>query len=271
MNRELFSIFIFLFSLFFNSEIFAQTAEVSLSFNDTTVEAIIHEIRNQTDIDFIFNHEELEKCPRVNISVSGETVEAVLDRCLKGSGLTYKKVNNTIIITPVKKVKSKKSRKASGPVQTLRGTVKDRESGVTLPFANIELMNTDPLIGTNTNLQGIFELKNVPVGRYSVRVTYVGYKDAIVSEVVVGSAKEVRLSIEIEESLESLGEVSVTLRKGEPLNQMAVVSSRSFNVEETKRYPATVSDPARMAQVFAGVSGNDDSSNEIIIRGNSPN
>ncbi len=268
-HRLLISLFIFASCLFISADLFAQTALVSLTFKDTTVEAIIHEIRNQTDIDFIFNHEELEKCPRVSISVSGETVEDVLDQCLIGSGLTYQKRNNTIIITPVKE--SQKSRKVSGPVQTVRGIVKDRESGVTLPFANIELMNTDPLIGANTDLQGKFELQNVPVGRYSIRVTYVGYKDAIVSEVVVGSAKEVTLSIEVEESLESIGEVSVTLTKGEPLNQMAVVSSRSFNVEETKRYPATVSDPARMAQVFAGVSGNDDSSNEIIIRGNSPN
>lgn len=268
-HKLLLILFIFSSSLFFSSETFAQTAAVSLSFSDTTVEAIIHEIRNQIDIDFIFNHEELEKCPRVSISVSGETVEDVLDQCLIGSGLSYQKVNNTIIITPVKE--SKKTGEYQGPVQTIRGIVKDRESGVTLPFANIELMNTDPLIGTNTTLQGIFELKNVPVGRYSIRVTYVGYEDAILSEVLVGSAKEVNLSIEIEESLESLGEVSVTLKKGEPLNQMAVVSSRSFNVEETKRYPATVGDPARMAQVFAGVSGNDDSSNEIIIRGNSPN
>jgi len=268
-HKVIVSLIIFSSSLLFSSEINAQKAEVSLSFRDTTVEAIINEIRNQTDIDFIFNHEELEKCPRVSISVSGETIEAVLDQCLIGSGLSYQKVNNTIIITPAEK--SKESGKYKGPVQTIRGIVKDRESGVSLPFANIGVMNTDPLIGANTDLQGKFELKNVPVGRYSIRVTYVGYEDAIVSEVVVGSAKEVNLSIEIEESIESLGEVSVTWTKGEPLNQMAVVSSRSFNVEETKRYPASVSDPARMAQVFAGVSGNDDSSNEIIIRGNSPN
>jgi hypothetical protein len=202
-------------------------------------------------------------------SESGETVETVLDQCLKDSGLSYKKVNNTIIITPVKE--SRKSSKAQGPVQTIRGTVKDRESGAPLPFANIGIMSSDPLIGTNTDLQGKFELKNVPVGRHSIRISYVGYEEAILSEVLVGSAKEVTLSISLEESLESIGEVSVTLTKGEPLNQMAVVSSRSFNVEETKRYPATVSDPARMAQVFAGVSGNDDSTNEIIIRGNSPN
>jgi hypothetical protein len=255
----------------FSSGIYAQTTLVNLSLSDTTVEAVINEIRMQTDIDFIFNHEELDKCPRVSITVSAASVEAVLAQCLKGSGMTYKKRSNTIIITPIKKEKGKKSSNPSGPVQDIRGKVTDRESGVTLPFANIELLNTDPRIGATTDENGIFELRNVPVGRYSIRVTYVGYEDAILSEVVVGSAKEVVLSIDISEGSESIGEVSVSYKKGEPLNQMALVSSMSFNVEETKRYPATVGDPARMAQVFAGVLGNDDSSNEIIIRGNSPN
>jgi hypothetical protein len=261
--------FIVSLSLLFSAGLFAQNTVVSLSMADTSLEALIQEISMQTEIDFVFNHEELEKSPRISISVSGESVEAVLDQCLAGSGLSYKKVNNTIIITPEKKLS--KSSRTEGPVQTVRGIVKDRESGIPLPFANAWVVNSQPLIGANTNMQGIFELKNVPVGRHSLRVTYVGYKDAVLSEVVVGSAKEVSLSIEIEEALESLGEVSVSLTKGEPLNQMAVVSSRSFNVDETKRYPATVSDPARMAQVFAGVTGNDDSTNEIIIRGNSPN
>ncbi len=264
----LFSLYILSSSFIYSSEIFAQSAVVSLSLKDTTVEAVINEIRMQTDIDFIFNHEELDKCPRVSITVAGETVETVLDLCLEGSRLTYKKVNQAIIITPIPK--EKKRSKAKGPTQTLRGTVRDRDSKVTLPFANVEIINTDPRLGATTDEQGIFELRNVPVGRYSLRITYVGYEDAILTEVVVGSAKEVVLSIDIAEAAESIGEVSVTMKKGEPLNQMAVVSSRSFNVDETKRYPATVGDPARMAQVFAGVNGNDDSSNEIIIRGNAP-
>ncbi len=247
-----------------------QSETISISLKDTTVESILNEIRNQTDFDFIYNNEEVEKCPRVSIHVEGATVEDVLKQCLNNTGLSYEKVNNAIIITP-KKRKSSSSDRPHLPTQTIRGTVIDRESKFPMPFASIELLDTDPRMGTMTDLKGVFELKNVPVGRYSVRVTYVGYEDAVLSEVVVGSAKEVVLSMEIAESSQSIGEVSVTMKKGEPLNQMVTVSGRSFNVEETKRYPASISDPARMAQVFAGVSGTDDSKNEIVIRGNSPN
>ena len=67
-----------------------------------------------------------------------------------------------------------------------------------------------------------------------------------------------------------IGEINVTVRKGQPLNGMAIISAQSFSVDESQRYAASISDPARMAQVFAGVSGNDDASNEIVIRGNSP-
>ncbi|NND05848.1 MAG: TonB-dependent receptor [Saprospiraceae bacterium] len=54
------------------------------------------------------------------------------------------------------------------------------------------------------------------------------------------------------------------------LNEMASATARSFSVEQTQRYAASVSDPSRMVQSYAGVfNGGDDLSNEIITRGNS--
>ncbi len=264
-------VFFLLFVVLCLPAVHAQEARVSISMRDTSAVAVINEIRNQVDIDFVYNHEELEKCPKVSVEISNGTVEEVLDHCLRNSGLSHKKINNTIIIAPEKEDPGKSGTSPMVRTQTIRGTIRDRDSKVPLSFANIVLLNTEPQMGTSSDNKGLFELQKVPVGRYSILVRYVGYEDVVLSEVVVGSAKEKVLAIELSERLESIGEVSVTLKKGEPLNQMAVVSSRSFNVEETKRYPATVGDPARMAQVFAGVSGNDDSSNEIIIRGNSPN
>ena len=58
--------------------------------------------------------------------------------------------------------------------------------------------------------------------------------------------------------------------RDQPLNEMAVISARSFTVEETERFAGSVGDPSRMASSFAGVSTLSDQQNEIVIRGNSP-
>src|SRR5690606_33854298 len=52
---------------------------------------------------------------------------------------------------------------------------------------------------------------------------------------------------------------------------MLSVSARTFNMHETKRYAGSLGDPARMATNFAGVVSTNDTRNDIIIRGNSPN
>ena len=64
--------------------------------------------------------------------------------------------------------------------------------------------------------------------------------------------------------------VTAESEKGKPNNELAFISARSFTVEETKRYAASINDPARMALSFAGVASTDDGSNNIVIRGNSP-
>ena len=262
---RLFTGVLFLISL----HLHAQDSGLNISMNDTTVAAVIAEIRKQSDMDFVFNHEELESCPRVNIEVQGASVDQVLQLCFQNTGLSYEKVNNTIIITPAKK-EDPGSKSESRRKQTLRGKVTDRDSQIPLPFASVVVMNTNFQRGTTTDLDGNFRFEGLPVGRYTLKVSYVGYEEGVLPEILLGSAREVVVSVEIRERTESLGEVFVRYKKGEALNQMTTVSSRSFSVEESKRYPVSVSDPARMAQVFAGVSGTDDATNEIVIRGNSP-
>lgn len=157
--------------------------------------------------------------------------------------------------------------------QTIRGVVIDSESKTTLPGANVIVLGAEPMIGATTDNQGAFKLENVPVGRQTIIASFVGYDRATISEIPVGSAKEVVLTIRLIESFTKIEEITVksTKGKGKPKNEMISVSGRSFTVEETKRYPASISDPSRMALSFAGVGGGEDASNEIIIRGNSPN
>ena len=159
------------------------------------------------------------------------------------------------------------------PTQTLRGVVLDQDSKMPLIGATIQTLNLEPAINGITDYDGHFKLANIPVGRQTLEVSYLGYEPALLNNLTVVAGKELVLTIELQESLNVIDEIVVTAKadKLEALNEMATVSSRSFSVEETQRYAASFLDPARMAQNYAGVtSAGDDLSNEIVIRGNSP-
>jgi hypothetical protein len=157
--------------------------------------------------------------------------------------------------------------------QTVRGTILDRESNSPLYGVNVAVYLGEKLIGGNsTDEKGYFRIENVPVGRVNIAATYIGYNKVMIPNVQVTAAKEVVLRIEMDVAASEIKEVQVSTgkRKGETINEMAQISARAFTIEETSRYAGSRSDPARMASNFAGVSGTDDSRNDIIVRGNSP-
>ena len=160
--------------------------------------------------------------------------------------------------------------------QTIRGTVLDQDSKLPLIGATIKLLNTDPMQGASTDLDGNFKIEAVTIGRHNIEISYLGYEPRYMNSIMVTSGKELVLTIELLESTQELAEVVVSasaqMDKSKPLNEFATVSARTFSVEETSRYAFSAFDPSRMAMNYAGVSvgASDDLSNEIVIRGNSP-
>jgi len=156
-------------------------------------------------------------------------------------------------------------------MQNVKGVVIDKQSEIPLIGATIQLIS-DTGIATVTDFDGNFTLTNVPVGRQSLIVNYLGYETITIPNVEVTSGKEVYLDISMEESLIELEEIVITAEvdKDKSINTMATVSSRQFSMEEVNRYSGGRSDVGRLAGNFAGVSTADDSRNDIVIRGNSP-
>ncbi|MBS3914466.1 MAG: TonB-dependent receptor [Bacteroidetes bacterium] len=163
---------------------------------------------------------------------------------------------------------------AQSPTQTVRGSVFELGTGNKIETAEI-CCTCDGLMRTVfTDSNGYFRLENVPVGRQSFVIIKAGFLDRTINNMDVSAGKELVLQIAMEEKAEQLKEAKITIQKNpreKPLNVMATVSARQFNVEETQRYAAAVNDPARMAMGFAGVTAPDDGNNLIVIRGNSPN
>ena len=157
-------------------------------------------------------------------------------------------------------------------LQTIKGTVKDRTTKSPLAFATVNVEKSEKQIGTVTDENGNFILTGVPVGRQSIRCTYLGYATFLSEEFILTSAKETVINIELQEEIQSLSAVEVVASQNTnaPVNESAMVSTRSFSAEETERMPAGVNDLGRMAISYPGVTrGGDDTENDIIIRGNS--
>lgn len=155
--------------------------------------------------------------------------------------------------------------------QTVRGTLKDKQTFQPIIGAKIIVLDSEPLIGAVSDLDGKFRLENVPIGRQKIAISFVGYEPVLLNNLDVGS-KEFVLNIEMTESVQMMDvvEVKANSDKSEQINKMATVSVRQFSIEESSRFSGSFNDVARMAQNFAGVQGADDSRNDIVIRGNSP-
>ena len=155
-------------------------------------------------------------------------------------------------------------------VQTVRGQVCDVASGEPMIGVTITVENGTTM-ATVSDSDGNFEIKNVPVGRHSVRASYIGYEPVLLKEQLISAGKELVLNLRMRESISELGEVVIKPRvnKQQPLNEMAQVGARMFSVEEATRYAGGMADPARTASMFAGVATGG-ATNGISIHGNSP-
>jgi hypothetical protein len=161
---------------------------------------------------------------------------------------------------------------AAAQTSTLRGTVLDLQSETPLIGVTIRTVGLDPVLGATTDENGIFVIKNTPVGRLQLSINYPGYETQSIPNILTTAGKEVQINVRLQEAYTSIGEVVITAKtnKDRPMNELATISARQFNTEEVSRYSGGRNDVAKLVANFAGVAANNDSRNDIIIRGNSP-
>lgn len=156
--------------------------------------------------------------------------------------------------------------------QTLRGHVVEELTNTPLEGASVSAIINDSTIYTLTDRDGAFRFSKIKVGRYDIKITYMGYETTLKPDILVTAGKESVVDVSLSPSNDILTGVVVKsyTKKDRPINKLALVSARSFSVEETSRYAGGMVDPARMATAFAGVSGGDMQDNALSVRGNSP-
>lgn len=154
--------------------------------------------------------------------------------------------------------------------QTIRGQVVDEVTQYPLSGANVSIPHLT--VGASTDDQGQFVLEDIPIGRYQIQVSHVGYQTKVLPNVNVDAGKVLLLEIGLQEQITTLEGVEIGAgQEQRTIRQLDPVSSFTFTTEKSLRYPATFFDPGRLALSFPGVASNFDQSNHIVVRGNSPN
>ncbi len=149
---------------------------------------------------------------------------------------------------------------------TIRGSVVDHSTNQPLAGASISLLPLGSGLGASTDDEGKFEIKQVPVGRQSIQISFTGYETNVVRELLVVSGKEVVVELQLESAPYQLEEVEVSAE----VPQIEEMDKVDINAEQFQRIAANYLDPARVVMSSPSVANTNDQNNAVSVRGNSP-
>ncbi len=161
----------------------AQNERVSLHLSQVKVSRILNEIQRQTQLSFIYNTEQTEQVGKISVKADNESVSSLLNRTLKGTGLSWRISGDLILIT--KDDPGKEPQQQIQEFIVLTGTVTDVQKKP-IPGATVKVSGMN--IGTSTDTNGKFRFsypknkENIVlefsfVGMQTTTVKYVGQKE----------------------------------------------------------------------------------------------
>ncbi len=150
---------------------------------------------------------------------------------------------------------------------TVRGVVRSDGDGNAIPFAKVVIIG--PNLFAQTDVDGLFSIKNVPVGTHQVRITVTGFTDYTQDvEVIDGKISEVVFDLIEGRTLDKINiDYKNKERKFDP-----GISIIKITKKDILRVPVTggVSDIAGYFQTVPGVISTGDQGGQIYVRGGTP-
>ncbi len=150
---------------------------------------------------------------------------------------------------------------------TITGVVIDRQTQSPIPGATVRVVGTTR--GAAANAGGEFRIEGLPVGSYQLEVTSIGFEPAILSDIVVTSARPQSVRVELNEGItEAEG---VTVRPDYFLEDRdRPTSTQTLRNEEIRRLPGGFEDVVRAISTLPGVAQVSNGRNDLLVRGGAP-
>ncbi|MFD1142685.1 TonB-dependent receptor domain-containing protein [Larkinella insperata] len=153
---------------------------------------------------------------------------------------------------------------------SIKGTVKDAKNSEVIIGATIQLVGSNPVIGSVTDVEGNFEITKVPAGVHQLQISYVSYATKTIENVRVEADKTTLINSALEEDNKTLAEVIVKGQRGTN-TEMAVITE----IKQIEQVAVGISaqqisrsqdrDASQVIRRVPGVSIQDD--RFVIVRG----
>ncbi|SHN36473.1 SusC/RagA family TonB-linked outer membrane protein [Chitinophaga sp. CF418] len=147
---------------------------ITLDVRNISVPALLHEIRKQAGLRFIFDQEELKKLPPVTLRVKNASLDDVLNRILANYPLSWS-IEGGVLMIKRRVIAPEAPQQPAQQQFTIRGTVTDENRQV-LEKATIQ--DVKARIGVFTDEKGNFEIATSPDA--TLQVSYIGMEQQII-------------------------------------------------------------------------------------------
>lgn len=147
---------------------------------------------------------------------------------------------------------------------TIKGKVLDGDTGEPIPFANVSIIKDGKILtGGMTDFDGKFTIKPIPVGKFTVNASYMGYKTVSLNDVQINNAQITFQDFKLPSSVSRLEEVVVKSYKVPLISKDQVESGGTISQEDIDKMPGRSA--SSVASTVGGV--NDDGSGNLNVRG----
>jgi len=161
MRMSLLFMFIGIFQV--TASVYSQNKNLTIKDSDLTMREVFKEIENQSNFRFFYNDVLTNIDKRVELSADQVNINDLLDNLLSGTNLSYKILDNDLIIISPKVLLQQVK---------VTGKVTDAATGDAIPGVNIIVEGTT--LGVTTDMDGRYSIE-LPSPTSTLVLSYIGY------------------------------------------------------------------------------------------------
>jgi len=172
-----------------SATVYSQNTKFSLDLKNVSIEEVLNEIKNQSEFEFFYAHEEINQNKRIDLKIENASVDQILTKCLEEEPLDYVIIDKVIVIKPSDKKNLINKKPLLAQPRTITGTITDQD-GLPLPGVSITVPGTT--IGATTNTDGKYEITVTESAEFLV-FSFVGMSQ---QKILIGNQTVINVTLE---------------------------------------------------------------------------